>query len=233
MHARRQLVSGAVVRGVAGLALCLGAGLAQAQAQAPNQATPAPAPARAELSPAERAQRDADKVFHWIRLSAEKPAAVARPPVVSAKPAGAPKSAPLPPRPPARAEVQTAAAPVEAAPPPTLLAVAASAPLDPPLPAPPEMAAPAPLLEAVQELPLTLLSRVEPQIPRQLLGSLQQGSVLVRLEVRPDGSVGRAEAVQATHKRLGQAAVEAVLQWRFAPISAPRQANVELGFQLE
>lgn len=41
-------------------------------AQAQTPATPTPA-ATGELSPAERAKRDADKVFHWIMIHSDKP----------------------------------------------------------------------------------------------------------------------------------------------------------------
>jgi len=236
MSSSARSMFGVAVRGVGSLALswgCVSAACAQATA---------PAPARAELSPAERAQRDADKVFHWIRLNADK--AAVRPAVAPAsKPVAAAAAtvakAATPPAGPAKAALEpaqvaaAAPAPVALAEPPTLLTVAAPSLIDKDLPPPPVVSTPAPALVEVEELPLTLISRVEPQIPRQLQNSLRKGSVSLRFMVRPDGSVAHVEAMQSTHKKLAQAAVEAVSQWRFAPVTTARSASVELGFQLE
>jgi len=82
-------------------------------------------------------------------------------------------------------------------------------------------------------MPLKLRVRVEPVISRQLLASLQNGSVQLRFTVQPDGSVHQVEAVSASNKRLGAAAVAAVAQWRFEPIPRARNATVELGFSQE
>lgn len=209
-------------------------------------------PDKAKLSPSERAQRDADKVFHWIRLNADK--AVARP-----APAAAPAPTPAPPPAPTRKQAQVAPAP---SPSPIRTTTAAEAPAEAP-PAIALVAAPAPQSEASRpaepatllaaaptslnraypmpepeaqpgpELPLKILSRVEPEIPRQLLTSLRSGSVQVRFMVQPDGSVRQAEAMQSSNKRLAAAAIAAVAQWRFEPIPKARVASVELGFNLE
>ena len=79
-------------------------------------------------------------------------------------------------------------------------------------------------------LPLKLLSRVEPEMPRQLQANIRTGLVLVRFTVQPDGRVAAPEVVQTTNQRMSAAALEAVLQWRFAPISQARLATVEVGF---
>lgn len=213
---------------------------------------------KSKLSPSERAQRDADKVFHWIKLNSAAPRQ-------AAAPAAAPSPAPAPVRKVAQQQEAPAAAPspiretvtpvagakpaaaaVAAAPQPvaasealpdrTQLAlapeaatrsIAAPAPIPAPAPAPAKAAEPEP------ELPLELVSRVEPELPRQLLASLRNGTVQIRFEVQPDGSVKHAEAVKSNNKRFAQAAVAAVQQWRFKPVPRAREATVELGFQTE
>jgi TonB family protein len=222
MTARVRRFSAQIFLGVSGLALLAQQAAAQAPASKPVES----------MTPAERAQRDADKVFHWIKLSADKtvvkPVAAPAPPPAPApvrKAQAAPSNTPAP----SRADSVAAAAPAPqpeaqpAAPESTLLAAAPLSIAQPP--------APAPMPEP--ELPLKLLQRVEPVIPRQLLATLQSGNVEIRFTVQPDGKVRQAEAVRASHKRLGSAAVDAVLQWRFEPIPRPREATVELGFSQE
>lgn len=187
------------------------------------------------LTPAERAQRDADKVFQWIRFHADKPVVK---PVSAPTPAPAPAAARLAPKPVARAvpaptEAALPSAEAAATPEPLVLAAATlTVPVAPPMPVP-VTAAEAVAAEAAPEPPLKPLQRVEPEFPRQLLMTLRSGMVLVRFTVQPDGSVAQAEAVQSTNKRLGPAAVSAVSQWRFEPIAKARLATVEVGFSLE
>ncbi|HEY9107124.1 MAG TPA: TonB family protein, partial [Roseateles sp.] len=74
-------------------------------------------------------------------------------------------------------------------------------------------------------------SRVNPTIPRQMLReSLRDAYARVKFTVAPDGSVSQVESIKASHSRLGIAAVEAVKQWRFAPIPAAREAGIEFAF---
>jgi len=89
---------------------------------------------------------------------------------------------------------------------------------------------PAPVEEA--EVPLKLLSRVNPTIPRQLQqqSSFRDGFARVKFTVAPNGSVSKAETLKASHSRLGLAAVDAVKQWRFEPIAAPREVAIEFAF---
>jgi TonB family protein len=206
-------------------------------------------PLKPELSAEERAQKQADKVFTFIKLQSVKPSTkraaaeptAPNPPVQTAGIAVA-KVAPKP-----QAKVaaaleprQLASAATPASPSveaqrsqesqPTLLAAASltAAVVQPELlpqhPAPP----------AEPEPPaLQLLTKVEPEIPRQLQADFKGGAVTVRFMVQTDGSVMQAQAVQASHKRLAVAAVSAVNQWRFAPLPAPREASVDIAFALE
>lgn len=194
----------------------------------------------------ERAQKAADAVFHWIKLNADKganrqapapaPAPVARKPA-TAPVAAAPRPAPAP----ATTPSQTAAA---SSPAPEPVVVQAPTPAAPePEEAPPLLLASAaptavaakavepPAPPAEEEVPLKLLSKVNPEIPRQLRGqSFRSGFAQVQFTVQPDGKVGQVQVIKASHARLGAAAVEAVRQWRFAPIPKPREAGVEIGF---
>lgn len=213
---------------------------------------------KAKLSPSERAQRDADKVFHWIKLNSTAPRQAAAPapaPVPARKvaqqeaPAAAPAPSPIRETvtPVAAKAAAPTAAPVNA---PAVAAAAVPAAASEVLPdrtplalapptatrsiaAPPPVPAPAKAAEPEPDLPLELISRVEPDIPRQLLATLRNGSVHVRFDVQPDGSVRNAEAIKSNNKRLAQAAVAAVTQWRFKPVPRAREATVELGFQLD
>ena len=88
---------------------------------------------------------------------------------------------------------------------------------------------PAPAEEA--EVPLKLVAKVDPVIPRQLQAqNFRSGFAQVQFTVAPDGTVSQAQAIKTSHARLGSAAVEAVKQWRFAPIPKARDAAVEVAF---
>ncbi|WP_157275441.1 energy transducer TonB [Pelomonas sp. Root1444] len=205
----------------------------------------------------ERAQKAADAVFHWIKVNADKgasrtqpspppppppppaPAPARKPAAVAAAPKPAPAAAPAQ----ARADAPAAApvaAPVavrsEPEPERTPVLLATAAPT--PEPAAPLAAAaraveppPAPAPAEEAEVPLKLLVKVNPAIPRQLQQqSFRNGVVQVQFTVAPDGSVSQAHAVKVSHSRLGAAAVEAIKQWRFAPIPKAREAAVEVAF---
>lgn len=203
----------------------------------------------------ERAQKAADAVFHWIKVNADKNPRPAPPPAPRkpAPVAAAPREAPAPAPTPVRVQVE-AAAPAPALPEPApaplpAITAAASEPertpvvlaSAPPLPQPaaPLAAAaravqppPPPAEEA--EVPLKLLVKVEPVIPRQLQAqSFRNGFAQVQFIVAPDGTVVQAQATKSSNPRLGAAAVEAVRQWRFAPIPTAREAAVEVAFRNE
>lgn len=190
-----------------------------------SRQTPAPAPAPAPAP------------------VARKPAAAA--PVAAApRPAQAPVQSPIPA--PATAQNAAASSPapetaVAQAPapgasepeetPPVVLASASPTPT----PAAPLTAAaqaveppPAPVEE---EVPLKLLSKVNPDIPRQMrTQNFHKGFAQVQFTVQPDGKVGEVHVLKTSHARLGSAAMDAVRQWRFAPIPKAREAAVEIAF---
>lgn len=213
---------------------------------------------KAALSDAERAKRDAEKVFQWIKFHAEKSdkgdnrktadahdaKPVARP--VAVKAPAPPTPAPAPSVRRVDPDVARAPAPMDhSAPPPPSVAAAvetppaevmamaaptASAPVT--SIAPPPAPEPDPLPEEVDS-PLRLVKKVDPEYPRMLLTQQRNGSVMVRFTVLPDGSVTGAEATKSPDRKLSAAAVNAVKQWRFDPVRSPRQVSVEIGFQYE
>ena len=203
----------------------------------------------------ERAQKAADAVFHWIKLNADKgasrqtpaaapapaPAPAARKPAAVAaapRPAAAPaqNNAPAQAQAPAPEPVTAAATPEpEPEPDRTPVVLASAAPIPAPA-APLAMAAravePPPLPVEEAEVPLKLLVKVDPAIPRQLLAqSFTNGFAQVQFTIGPDGTVTQAKAIKASHPRLGGAAVDAVKQWRFAPIPKAREAAIEVAFK--
>ena len=84
-----------------------------------------------------------------------------------------------------------------------------------------------------EEQALQLITHVEPQIPAQYQGQVRSGRVTVLFVVGPQGQVVRAEAKPGAQRRLAQAAVRAVEQWRFAPLTSAREAEVEIAFKFD
>ncbi|WP_374437284.1 TonB family protein [Inhella sp.] len=211
------------------------------------------------LSDAERAKRDAEKVFSFIKFqTVKKP---------SAAPAAAPSAAaPSPRLAPARSDATPTARSKPAAPEPGVAAAQASAPSlasapatvpqivpeasrpqgaaaeDPARPAlgapvqPPAAAAPPPTPEPEpeeQEVELKLVDFVAPELTPQIQATLGASSPVVKLRfmVGTDGKVQSARAVEGVPRRLGQVAERAVLQWRFEPLPAAREVEVEIAFK--
>jgi len=83
------------------------------------------------------------------------------------------------------------------------------------------------------------LRKVEPQYTEQARKAGLQGSVIVRVEVRPDGTVApdNISVVQGLGTELDEMAIEAVKQWIFKPaykdgkpIGIPMPVNVHVEF---
>ncbi len=195
-----------------------------------------------DLTDAERAKRDAAKVFRFIKLQAQRqaapaaPAAAAAPRVVSA-PRAAPAPSPVP-TPAAKgpdvAEL-AAAVPTATGQAPAPDAYVAPLPAAVPAASPVVEAAPsaavAPPPEA-EEIELELINHVQPELPNNRLGNLRDGVVWVQFSVEPDGRTSNVVARPGAQVRLAQSAVKAVQQWRFAPISTAQDVAVEIAFKL-
>ena len=228
---------------------------ATAQTAAPVAAA-ASSSAPAELTPAERAKRDGDKVFHWILIHGDKPrkpVATVTPKEDKAPPAVA-RAKPAARAPSGRADeaaVETSnasAAPLVAAPRASLAPAPASAPTPDPtatratsanlasaaLTAPAALAATAPPpVEDDSPDTLTPLSQTEPKFPINVVRALRTGQVRVKFTVQPDGSVADPTVIGTSSARLNPSALAAVAQWRFAPVRKAQQGVVELGFKDE
>lgn len=72
---------------------------------------------------------------------------------------------------------------------------------------------------------------MEPEFPGRLVRTLGSGGVLVQFDVAADGSVTHAEVVRSSHKGLEQAAVVAVKQWKFKPMTGSATGMTELKFE--
>lgn len=213
------------------------------------------APAAAASAPSDRAQRDADKVFRMILMHADKPRRAAARDDKAATPApGAASGRSAPPARSATDAVAATARPVEPV-------AAAPAPMSPPAAAAPAVEsrqvearavespapvatvapvtaaavspAPAALPEPVapKNTKLELIQSEEPAFPSRLVRQLGNGSVVVRFDVRPDGTVAQPEVIQTSHRGLNAAALAAVSAWRFKPISETAPGIVELKFE--
>lgn len=211
-------------------ALLAGCCLAQAQTAV------APSPPAGELSPAERAKRDAESVFRWITIHSDKP----RKPKAEARPETKPeartevkrddKPAPAAPRSAARTETAAAAPPAGLAAgneaDPSVKNPAATAPTRPPAtaspapatqvaslpPSPADAAASAAANDDDDDAALVPVKQGPPEFPGAVMRQLRKGLVQVRFDVLPDGSVGNPEVVKTSNRRLNETAVAAVAQ---------------------
>ena len=181
---------------------------------------------QAPLTDVERARRDADSPLRWIKLHADTPA---KSPPAKAEPAKPelPKPAPVKP---ALAKsplnkASTAAAATSAA---VASADAASASAQP---QEAKSAAPAPTPAPADDL--APLRRTDPQWDAELMSALRRGRVEVRFTVAAKGTLTAAEVISSTDPQLDGAALSAISQWRFAPMSAAHSASVEFGFDLD
>ncbi len=211
-----------------------------AVAQSPPAVMPSASAAASALTPAERAKRDADKVFQLIMIHSDKPrsksgvakeestaAAVKVKPVARA-PA---KDDDAVPKPGATPTPVVAAAPTpiaEVA--PAAQAGATVAAVTTVVAAAPAVV-PAPAEPAVETL--TPLVRGEPQFPQNLMRSLRKGQVQVQFTVLPNGSVDAPIVLASSSPRLNASVLAAVMQWRFAPLTKAQSAVVEVGFDIE
>lgn len=80
---------------------------------------------------------------------------------------------------------------------------------------------------------IVLVDRVEPKFPPQAIREdISAGTVTVQFTVETDGSVSNPSVTAATPRRgvFDDAAMRAVLKWKFKPIAAPRQTSVVVEF---
>lgn len=93
----------------------------------------------------------------------------------------------------------------------------------------PALATPAPLATDT----LVLRPGESLALPDSLMRRMRRGSVEVKVQVAPDGSVMDATIVQSSHPRLDSAALEAIKAAHFQPVSHPTTAVIQFGFDLD
>jgi TonB family protein len=213
------------------------------------QTVPPAAGAGPNESASERASREGDKVFQWIRMHADKPRKAAAPEkasVASAAPTAPVKMvAKAAPKPVDGGNTETAQPSSKAAPQQQVAAVASKPAVsnDPPISltaaaatdasAPLASTGSSPQVEIEEDVSLVPVARGEPEFPGALMRQLRKGVVQVAFTVQPDGSVSQAHAVTSSHPRLAPSAVASVSQWKFQPVHHAQQAVVDLGFNLD
>jgi TonB family protein len=216
--------------------LLVGALIPVAHAQlVPSVTASPPAGAASTTSGLERAQRQVDNVYKWIKL-ADKPKPAAPTPATAPAPAARPAApkpavvqAPTPQAVPAAAAASLA--------PPEVIApqvVAAPAPEPTPVVAPPPVQvakAAEPVVE--EETPLRIISQEQPTVPRDLRNDLENAKVTMAFLVGIDGKVTNARAINSTNRKLERPTIAAVSNWVFAPVKTPREVQVEIEFNVK
>jgi protein TonB len=183
-------------------------------------------------TPASRVQREASNPLRMIIEASKfrpkaKPAEPARSvertvPAAASEPLAAASAAAEPPR------IAAPAGAVEST--VTTVEVATEAlPAPAPPPAVPDPAAAPAAASAALPAPLQLANMVEPVTPRALLGRLRgEVQVVVGFTVNADGRVADPAVRSSSHPQMDEAVLEAVRQWRYQPIVAPRGHEVQL-----
>ena len=77
---------------------------------------------------------------------------------------------------------------------------------------------------------LIQVKSVQPEFPVAVVQRIHKGHVEVRFEVDSGGKVVDATVVASSSPRLNNAAVDAIMQWRFKPTPASHTALVDLVF---
>jgi TonB family protein len=85
--------------------------------------------------------------------------------------------------------------------------------------------------------PPRLIFKVEPQYTEEARAAKYQGTVVLYVEIQPDGRAANIRVQRGLGLGLDEKAVEAVQQWRFSPgtkdgVSVPVQATIEVNFRL-
>ena len=166
-----------------------------------------------------------------IEQPVAKPTPVPPRPQPVAAPAPTPQPQPSPSKVSTPTEVAQAApvAPVSAPTAPTPPAPRAEAP---PAPAPPSPA-PAPVVTAPSKTDVSIpasysASNQKPIYPNMSKRLGEQGTVVLRVLVKADGSAGEVEVKSSSnYSRLDQAAIDAVKTWRFNPAKIDGKATDE------
>ena len=82
-----------------------------------------------------------------------------------------------------------------------------------------------------------LVNRIEPEYTAEARAAGLQGSVVLYIEVTPDGTVENAQVIQSLGLGLDEKAIEAVQKWKFSPGKKDGkpvtvEATIEVNFRL-
>lgn len=220
---------------VAAAALCVGA---------VGFAAMGPAFGQTAAAPSDRAKRDAEKVFSWMKLQTvdtKKAVTPAPTPVKDEKPVVAAKAAP---KPAPKTETVVASNDAKAAAlaqtldaAPTAAGVGSDASgVATAAVAAAGMAAPSaamPVPDPVEEEPIQLIpvAATQPEFPAALMAKLRQGKVQVAFDIHTDGTVKDVRVISSSSPRLNKYVVTAVEEWRFQPIARMQTAGTEFIFE--
>lgn len=81
---------------------------------------------------------------------------------------------------------------------------------------------------------LRVIKQVVPRLPRGTLDALNGASkVVVAFTVNTDGTVAKPVVVSSSHRDLNRPSVLAISNWRFEPLTEPRDHRVEFTFNAE
>jgi protein TonB len=79
---------------------------------------------------------------------------------------------------------------------------------------------------------LSLLKRVEPPYPPAMQAARVQGTVVLDAVIHRDGTVGDIKVLKSSGPHFERAAIDAVKQWRYAPIPYEGILTVTVNFTL-
>ena len=79
---------------------------------------------------------------------------------------------------------------------------------------------------------LQLIKKVEPLYPPLMLAAKQQGTVVLDAIIHPDGTIGDIRVLQPLSPLFDRAAIAAVKQWQYTPLSYEGIVTVTVKFTL-
>jgi TonB family protein len=80
---------------------------------------------------------------------------------------------------------------------------------------------------------ITLLRRVQPLYPPMMQSARIEGNVVLDAIIHADGTIGDVTVLQSTNPAFTQSAINAVKQWRYAPIGFEAILTVTVNFTLK
>lgn len=183
-----------------------------------------------QQEPSEQAKRLAESPFRWIKINGARDKTEPKPGKPAVAKAGDRTAGPMPAPPVVRDEASDNRVGLaeegkdgdESASQPQPLK--ASQPASAPLAEAKTAVAPA------EPTPLRVVKRVLPEPPESLIRADVDDRVLVQFTVLADGSVADVKVMSSTNPKLNAHAVQAVGQWRYAAIEAPRLAQAAFLF---